>query len=301
MKKILKWIGIVLGSLLGLLLLAFIGLTIYAQVSFKRTYANRPLYPIEAHTGPEGIARGEYLMEGIMNCTEACHSEGSAILTGYSESIHEGPISLVFSPPNLTPDAETGLGNWSDAEIARAIREGVDKDGVGLVIMPSHNYHALSDEDLAAVVGYLRALEPVRNEVPPVSGNFVAKIMLALGMFGPSPVGEPISAPQVSPQPGSVEYGAYLVKLGGCSDCHGQDLAGGPMPMAGPGDAIPANLTPAGELANWTAGDFIAAVYGGFGEGGRQLSEDMPRYRMDEADLRAIFAFLQTIPAVQSK
>jgi hypothetical protein len=71
--------------------------------------------------------------------------------------------------------------------------------------------------------------------------------------------------------------------------------------MAAPGDPIPANLTPAGKLANWTEGQFIAAVYGGFGEDGRELSANMPRYRMNEEDLRAIFAYLQTVPAVQSK
>ena len=300
MKRILKWVGIVFGVLLGLIVIAVIGLSIYAQSSFKRTYADRPLQPISADTSPEGIARGEYLMEGVMNCTEACHTEGSSTLAGFSESINEGPISFVFAPANVTQDEETGIGSWSDAEIARAIREGIDKDGVGMVIMPSHNYHVLSDEDVAAVVGYLRGVEPVSNEVPPVDGNIVAKIMSALGMFGPNPVGEPISAPQSAPQPGTVEYGAYLVKLGACSDCHGADLAGGPMPMAEPDSVIPANLTPAGNLANWSEGDFIAAVFGGFSQG-RQLSEDMPRYAMDEADLRAIFAYLKTIPAVESK
>jgi mono/diheme cytochrome c family protein len=280
-----------------------LGLAIYAQTSYKRTYADRPLYPISADASPEGIERGQYLMEGVMICTEACHSEGNAPapLAGMTEVINEGPISVVFAASNLTPDDETGLGGWSDAEIARAIREGIDKDGVGLVIMPSHNYHALSDEDVAAVVGYLRGIEPVRNEVPPVDGNLVAKILLALGIFGPNPVGEPITQPQVAPQPGTPEYGEYLVKLGDCSGCHGPDLAGGPMPMAAPDAAVPANLTPGGKLSGWTEGEFIAAVFGGVGEGGRQLSDDMPRYPMNEADLRAIFAYLQTIPAVQVK
>ena len=164
--------------------------------------------------------------------------------------------------------------------------------------MPSHNYVVLSDEDVAAVVGYLRDVEPVTNEVPPFDGNTVAKIMMALGMFSPDPVQEPITQPQTAPPEGTVEYGEYLVRLGACSDCHGQDLAGGPMPMADPGAAIPANLTPGGDLADWTEGDFIAAVYGGIGPGGRELDSEMPRYKMAEEDLRVIFEYLKTIPAV---
>jgi mono/diheme cytochrome c family protein len=166
--------------------------------------------------------------------------------------------------------------------------------------MPSHNYYVMSDADVAAVVGYLRNVEPVGNEVPPVDGNIVAKILSALGMFGPNPVGEPITTSQTAPQPGTEDYGEYLVRLGACSDCHGTDLAGGPMPMAGPDEAIPANLTPGGKLSGWTEGEFIAAVYSGFGEGGRELSEGMPRYEMNQEDLIAIFNYLKTIPAVHS-
>jgi mono/diheme cytochrome c family protein len=297
MKKALKWIGIVLGGLVGLLILLAIGLVIYGQISFKRTYADRPLYPITADTSPEGVARGKYLMEGVMICYEACHSEFGKPFAGGYEEVNDGPISAVFAVPNITQDMETGLGGWSDAEIARAIREGIDKDGVSLMIMPASSYHALSDADVAAVVGYLRGLEPVRNEVPPFQVNTVAKVMNALGMFGPSQVSEPFSAPQVAPQPGTVEYGAYLVSLGDCRGCHGPDLAGGPMPFASEGP-LPANLTPAGELPGWTEADFIAAVSTGQHPSGTVLTDGMPRYPMTDEDLAAIFMYLQTLPPV---
>lgn len=297
MKKALKWIGIVLGGLVGLLILVAIGLVIYGQISFKRTYADRPLYPITADTSPEGVARGKYLMEGVMICYEACHSEFGKPFAGGYEEVNDGPISAVFAVPNITQDMETGLGGWSDAEIARAIREGIDKNGVSLMIMPASSYHALSDADVAAVVGYLRGLEPVRNEVPPFQVNTVAKVMNALGMFGPSQVSEPFSEPQVAPQPGTVEYGAYLVSLGDCRGCHGPDLAGGPMPFASEGP-LPANLTPAGELPTWTEADFIAAVSTGQHPSGTVLTDGMPRYPMTDEDLAAIFMYLQTLPPV---
>jgi mono/diheme cytochrome c family protein len=301
MKKVLKWVGIVFVGLVGVMLVVAIALIIYGQFSFKRTYTNRPLYPITADTSPQGIERGEYLMENVMICYEACHSEFGKPFAGGHEAVDEGPISAVFAVPNITQDQETGLGSWSDAEIARAIREGIDEDGLGLVIMPSANYHTLSDADVAAVVGYLRGVEPVRNEVPPLQVNAIGKVMLALGMLGPvDSVDEPYDAPQVAPQPGSAEYGGYLVSLGDCRGCHGPDLAGGPMPFGGDGPQ-PANLTPAGELPGWTEADFITAARTGQVPSGTFLTDGMPRYKMSDEDLAAVFKYLQSLPAVTPK
>lgn len=306
MRKVLKWIGIILGSLIGLIALVVAALLIYGQVSFKPTNADRPLYPIEADTSPEGVERGKYLMEAVMGCAGACHTpmENGAPLSGTSENINEGPISVVFSAPNLTPDAETGLGSWTDAEIARAIREGVDKDGVSLVVMPSYNYHFLSDADVASIVAYLRNLEPVHNAVPPFEANAVARVMVAVGMFGPSPMGEPITAPQNAPEPGNAEYGGYLVALGACTDCHGSNLAGGAIPFAEPGTPDAANLTPAGDLGSWNEADFLTAMRNGMTPDGEILDPESmpwPEYaNMTDEDIYAIFQYLQTLPAVSS-
>lgn len=306
MRKTLKWIGIVLGSLIGLLLIIAAALLVYGQVSFKPVDPDRPLYPITASASPESIERGKYLMEAVMGCTGACHTpENGAPLSGASEVISQGPIAITFAVPNITPDEETGLGNWTDAEIARAIREGVDKDGVELVVMPSYNYHVMSDEDVAAVIAYLRQLDPVHNQIPPFDGNAVAKAINALGMLAPSSVGEPITAPQIAPPPGTAEYGGYLVALGACSDCHGPELAGGPIPFADPGTPDAANLTPAGDLANWSEADFIAAMRTGITPERQNLNPvamPWPDYgRMTDEDLAAIFLYLQSLPPVSSE
>ena len=240
-------------------------------------------------------------MEDAMGCDEACHSPVGAPFTGTYEELSMGPIQVGFAVPNLTPDQATGLGGWTDAEIARAIREGVDKDGVGLMVMPAYNYHALSDADVAAIIGYLRSLEPVHNEIPPFSANIMAKVMAAMGAFGPPAVGEPITAVQTTPPAGTVEYGKYMVALGACSDCHGANLAGGPIPFAEEGAPPARNLTPAGDLPNWSESDFIIAVTTGSLPGGSQLTDAMPRYSMNADDLKAIFLYLKTIPAAESK
>jgi len=298
MRKALKWLGILLGGLFVLLLVLVIAVLIFGQFSFKRTIANRPMNQIMADTSPQGLERGKYLAESVMSCDTACHTNAEIPFIGMAEEINEGPISGVFAVPNLTPDSETGLGSWTDAEIARAIREGIDKDGVSLVIMPSANFHIMSDQDVAALVGYLRSLEPVKNEIPPIQLNAIAKAMLALGIFGTSPVGKPITQTQQAPQAGTVEYGAYLVSLGMCRDCHGKDLNGSP---GGPAGFAP-NLTPGGELASWSEADFLTTLHNGVTPSGRQLREEMPwkAYgKMKDEDLAAIWLYLKSIPAME--
>ncbi len=297
MRKTLKWIAIVAGGLLAVLLMLLIGMVIYGQYSFKRTVANRPLYQITADTSPEGLARGKYLAESVMGCDKACHTKGDIPFVGVAEEIHEGPISGVFAVPNLTPDNGTGLGSWSDAEIARAIREGIDKDGVSLVIIPSSNFHVLSDADVSALVGYLRSLKPVKNEIPGIRLNAIGKTMLALGIFGPSPVGAPITQPQQAPQSETADYGAYLVALGVCRDCHGKDLNGS---TNGPAGFSP-NLTPGGELASWSEADFLTVMRQGVTPSGRLLREDMPWKAygtMTDEDLKSIWLYLHSLPAM---
>lgn len=298
MKKTLKWIGIILGGLIGLVVVVFIGLVIYGNVKFKPTHADRPLHEITADTSPDGLARGKYLMEQAMNCTEACHAAEDGALSGVIEEINMGLISGVFATPNLTSDMETGLGGWTDSEIARAIREGVDKDGVELIIMPSYNYYALSDADVAAIIGYLRTMEPVNHEVPPIQLNWAAKTLLALGAFGEPSLQEPITASKAAPISGTADYGQYMVALGACSDCHQKNMAGGALPFSEPGAVPAANLTPGGEMVGWSVDDFIAAVTEGKHPSGRNLDEGMPRYRTTSEDLSAIFDYLKTLPAM---
>ena len=309
MRKVLKWIGIVLGGLIGLIVLALVGVLIYGQVSFHKK-VNRPVYPITADTSPEGVARGEYIVRDLVGC-QGCHGprveEGqqpdrNAALSGHTEEIVFGPIEAGFNTPNLTPDAETGLGSWTDAEIAQAIREGIDKDGTVLAIMPSVELHNLSDGDVAAMIGYMRSMEPVHNEVPPVTVNTLGKAVLALGLFGP-----PNPAPQVTaavPQPaaGTVEMGKYLSIA--CTRCHGETMAGGPVDGAAEGDPLAANLTPGGELAGWSQEDFINTIRTGVNPAGRQLDKSMPwreLARWHDEDLSAVFKYLKSLPAAQSK
>lgn len=301
---LVKWPGMLLSGLIALLPLAILGLVVYGQVTFKAVQANRPLYQIQADTSPASLERGKYLVENVMGCAGACHSpQSGAPFSGNTEIIALGPATIEFNVPNLTSDPETGLAAWSDAEIARAMREGVDRTGRALAVMPAFNYHVLSDADMAAILGYLRTLPPTRNQVKPFAANALGKAILASGILIPPSLGKAITSAQTTPAAGTVEYGAYLVSIAACRDCHKPNLAGGSGP--GPAGDIPAaNLTPGGDMAQWSQADFLKAMHTGVRPDGTRISPNMPyeEYgKMNDEDLAAIFKYLQTIPAVASK
>lgn len=126
----------------------------------------------------QAIARGEYLTE-LLGCG-ACHTDGALIgMPDSSRPLAGSSIGIAYTNPlesknpgvvfasNLTPDRETGLGLWSDEQIAAAVRSGAGRHGQRLVlVMPWQRYAKISNEDVAAIVGYLRNLEPIEHQVP---------------------------------------------------------------------------------------------------------------------------------------
>lgn len=255
------------------------------------------------------LARGRYLMNSVVACGN-CHtprgSDGQLVagreLAGGQDIIEEG--LFVARGSNLTPDPETGIGRWSDAEIARAIREGVRPDGRVLgPPMPFAFYRDIADDDIAAIIAYLRQLPPVRNAVT----RSEYRIPLPPG-WGP-PVGK-IAA---TPRERGARYGAYLAgALGHCMDCHTPMLAGGRrdpanpgaggQPFAGPwGVSVARNLTPdASGLAGWSDDDIARAIRDGVSRDGSRLKPPMAfdfYRRIDESDMAALIAFLRGLPA----
>src|SRR5260370_42552529 len=123
---------------------------------------------------PQRLVRGKYLVDGVLGCF-GCHTDqdwsrpGAPPVAGKAGSGHiwsdqDKPWLIA---PNITPDKETGAGNWSDDTLARGIREGIGHDGRALFpIMPYPSYQQMSDEDLASVIVYLRTVPAVRNQLP---------------------------------------------------------------------------------------------------------------------------------------
>jgi mono/diheme cytochrome c family protein len=252
------------------------------------------------------IERGRYLVHGIVACGN-CHtpkdSDGKAIadreLAG--GPVFNAPIFHAISP-NITPDIETGIGNWTDDQIVNAIRNGKRPDGTTIgPPMPIAFYRNMSDSDVRAIVAYLRTVKPIKNKTEASS----YKITLPT-QYGPTVV----SVPDV-PRTDKVAYGQYLATaLGHCMDCHtprvngrsdmGRVGAGGREFEAPSGGLITSsNLTPGNDagMAHWTDAELKnAIVYGvrpdrplvsvmGF-EWYKNISSD---------DLDALVAYLRTL------
>jgi mono/diheme cytochrome c family protein len=262
------------------------------------------------------LARGKYLAENVSACME-CHTphDSAALVSPLTPGkIGAGEVLPLTSlpgrivAPNLTPDAETGAGKWTDDQIARAIREGVGHDGRALFpAMPYRHFRALSDDDLASIIVYLRSLPPVRNPLPRSKPIFGAELVIAKM---PQPLRTPVPAPDLS-TPES--RGRYLVEIAGCADCHtpknsrGRDLPGlgfgGGFILKGPfGRVASANLTPdPSGIPYYDLNLFTQAMRTGY-VGARPLNPIMPwtSYQgMTDEDLAAIFAYLRTLPPVK--
>jgi hypothetical protein len=184
---------------------------------------------------PERLARGEYLALNVADCM-VCHAEHdwtahdapvlpNTLGAGQDMNIIKGFPGKVYAP-NITPDPETGAGSWSDDQLARAIREGVGHDGLALFpFMPYPDFRAISDEDLASIIVYLRSLPPVRKQQPATDLIFPVNYLIR---NAPRPLDASVPEPDVSTPE---KRGKYLVTIAGCSDCHTpQDAHGQPLP-----------------------------------------------------------------------
>jgi mono/diheme cytochrome c family protein len=292
-KKVLKWIGIVLGSLIGLLALVAIVLYLIGTSKLNKKY-NVPVDATNVPADVQAVKRGEHLAT-IFMCAR-CHTEN---LSG--EIYFEVPGMVSIPSPNLTAGTGGVGASYSNEDLVRAIRHGVDRDGNALFIMPAKAFHYLSDADLEAIIAYVRSMPPVNNPLPERRVELMGRLMMGAGMFPPFAADQidHTSPPPPAPQPGvSLVYGQYLAHI--CTECHGADLNGAP--FGPPGQEVPTpNLTPGGELAAWTEQGFIDTMRTGVTPFGRQLNEEMPWKslgQMTDDELRALWMYLQSLPAL---
>ena len=220
----------------------------------------------------------------------------------------KGLPGRVFAP-NLTADPDTGLGRWSDDAIARAVREGITRDGRALFpMMPYGHYAHLAEEDLASIVVFLRSLPPVSKRLPATEIAFPVNYLIR---DAPRPITSPVPPPDLSTP---AKRGQYLVDISGCTDCHtpvkngapiaGLEFSGGQM-LEGPwGSVASPNITPdASGIPYYDEALFVQTIRTGAVKS-RILNPIMPwpllRQLTDE-DLKDIFAYLKTLKPVQHR
>jgi hypothetical protein len=252
---------------------------------------------------PSPAERGRALVEGIAACGN-CHTPtgpqgdlpGMYLAGGM---LLEEPGVFSVYPANITPDRETGIGNWTDAQVIRAIREGVRPDGRLLgPIMPIGLYRGISDQDAAAMVAYLRTVPPVRNPVPPSTYSF------PVPSYGP-PLGV-----VAGPADNAVARGAYMAgPLGHCIECHsppdpagGRDWSrtgwGGSPILMPDGYVVPPELTPS-NLGIWSDAEIARAITQGISRDGRVLRPPMGfsyYAKIPPAQLAELIGYLRSLP-----
>jgi mono/diheme cytochrome c family protein len=256
----------------------------------------------------ELIARGDYLVNGLMTCGN-CHTpkgpKGDIAERAMSGGLtfDEKPFKVTAS--NITPDKETGIGGWSDADIKKLMRTGVRPSGVPVaVIMPTGFYEILTDRDLDAIVAYLRALKPINHKVPdPVYRIAIPRQVL--------PGGEkPFTDAELKDK---VRKGYYLSTIAHCMECHtplgpkGRDFVGdlgkGGFEMPGPwGVSVSRNITQSRTkgIGGWSDAEIKGAITAGVSKDGSTLKPPMAYHsyaRMTGDDLDALVAYLRTVPA----
>ena len=305
LKKILLFVVL-------FVLAAVIGVPAYLYGLYPKM---RPAAQMTAPTTPEAVARGRYLAEAMTGCV-ACHSPidesrpGDFPQPGLEYAGRVFPADAGFPgtivAPNITPDRDTGIGAWTDGEVVRAIREGVSRDGRPL--FPLMNYPAyrdLSDDDVLAVVAYLRTQKPVRRDPGRTKLNFPVNMLIRTAP-------QPLEGPPPGLPAAGVERGRAMLKLAMCGECHtprddrgtprpGMELAGG-NPFTGPfGVVYAANITshPSAGIGAYSNDDLERVFREGKNRAGRDLWI-MPwsvTKNMTEADLDALIAALREVPA----
>jgi mono/diheme cytochrome c family protein len=294
-RPLLKWGGMVVSGLLTLVLTTTF---LVASVGFYRLTIPPHQYSVtevKVAGTPEQVARGERFAA----MCPLCHSpDGKPPLVGQDFGTGGPPIGTLYAA-NLTPAGE--INEWSDGEVIRAIRGGIHKSGRALLIMPSEVFRHFSDEDVQAIVAYLRSQPPAGSRSPATKPSVVAALFVGSGLF-PTSAQTPITQPVVAPAEGpSAEYGEYLISILGCRLCHGENLAGRPTDSQGP-PAGP-NLTLV--LPRWTEQQFIQTLRTGVNPYGRKINGELMPWKQVSAfardqDLQAIYAYVHQLKPLES-
>ncbi len=307
MRRVLR----VLGGVVLVSAIAAGACAAYIEATWRRDFSSTPLPAVTVSSDPEVIARGEYLFHAVAHCS-SCHAPDapSPGVPSGGPAIEAGPFGR-FVPSNLTPDDETGLGRASDEAIARAIRSAVDREGT-LAPMMLVSGGPMADEDLSAIVSYMRSLAPVRRASQEDAWGFAAKALSS--RLAPRDEEPPPYAP---PGEVSVARGAYLANgPAACVRCHttrdptqgfapsGALFAGDSSPHVDRTDPdfeiVAPNLTPdpaTGMITSWDEARFVERFRAGRAYAGSIMPWES-YHRLTEEDVRSLYRYLRTLPAV---
>lgn len=296
MNSVFKRIGVVLGIVVGLLVIFSVVMIAVGASSLNKSYEINP-EPVVIPTTDEALARGEYLFAS--QCA-GCHGKDAA-----GTSFFNDPRLASIPAPNLTAGSGGAGSTYSDLDFVRAIRHGVEPDGKGIAVMPVSGSWYLTDEDLGSIIAYLRSVPPVDKNTGEKNIKPLGNFLIGIGFFNLLDVEKfdhNQTRPEVVERGVTAEYGEYLVNTGDCRRCHGDDLSGGQPPA--PDSPRGPNLTPGGELEEWTAQEFIDAMRTGISPHGHDIDPEFMPWedigQLNDDDLTAMLLYLQSLPSLET-
>jgi mono/diheme cytochrome c family protein len=282
--------GLFLLIVTALLAAALSSASVLVIAGFYKMHArSAPVQDIKVAGTPQRIQRGHAIADSFCG---ACHSQTAPLAGGFDVG-EDFPIPIgSFVSSNLTPAGQ--LNHWSDGEIFRAIRNGIDADGHWLTVMSYTNAGKLSDADIEALIAYIRSQPAAGRETanPPDDFNLLGIAMLGAGML---PTGKPVLTGVVTapPKGRTLQYGEYILSYQDCRECHGANLTGG----------VDGQLAPIGPdldlVKQWRLDEFIATLRTGIDPTGHELSKQMPWRpigKMDDDELGAVYEYLMHLP-----
>jgi len=301
-NAILRWGGVIIAGLLTLISTTLLVIALIGFYKLNERYDN-PVANVQVTGTAAQIARGQQLAHMCVNC-HATDSQLPLSGTDMAAKFPFPPLGTLYAP-NLTPSGN--ITDWTDGEVIRAIREGVHKNGRSLLIMPAVTYRNLSDDDVQALVAYLRSQPATGGLTPSTQFNLLGALFLNLGDFqtAQQPVGS-----VTAPQPGTPEYGKYMVDILGCQFCHGDQLQG-KLDNGQPGPPPGPNLTLI--VPKWTEEQFMTFFNTGELPGGKtvpiltlpsgfsepRMPWPMVRAATTDEELMAMYAYLHSLPLVE--
>ncbi len=292
MKKWVKWTAGLVGAVV--VVVAGAGAVGYQLAETKMARkVEVAVKPVAYATDAQSLERGKYLFES-RGCVD-CHGAN-----GGGRTFVDDGKGLKFAGPNITPGGVVAA--YKPDDWVRIIRHGVKPSGQPAMVMPSEDYNRFTDQDLASLVAYVRALPPVAGGAAVVQLPPPVRVLYGFGAIKDAAAKIDHSLPPAQPVAAGVNvpHGAYVANM--CIGCHGEKLSGGKIPGGPPDWPAAANLTP-GEGSAMTqykdSAAFMAMLRTGKRPDGTPIKV-MPfesLAKMNDVDAQAMYEFLKTVPA----
>jgi len=295
MKSLFKWTGLILGSFLVLLLV------FYAYVYFKTTSRFNKAYTLQVPaivipTDSASIAKG-YHLAAIKGCND-CHG------SSYSgKVVIDDPALGLITAPNITR-GQGGLTtrhtSYTDADYVRAIKHGLNQENKSLKLMPSYEYNSLSNQDMGALIAYIKRVPPVDNEMPEISLGPMAYVLTHLDQLplvsaekiDHTTTSQEVVHPEITPA-----YGQYVAVS--CTGCHRDNFKGGDALV--PGSPTVPNITGTGMVGKWSEAQFIQTLKTGVTPEGKKLNPQYMPWKMTQqytdVEIKSLYLYLKGITA----